>query len=143
MANDQHPSLEAEFLGTLAKILGDLGGYSTLAHELVQNADDAKGGDGIPAASTVTFDVRDDAVIIWNDGSFTSCGRPGAPVCPLSPRCDLHSFLRVAGETKRDRDDTTGAFGVGFTAVYQITDRPQLIAGGVHWTLRPEMPTGP
>ena len=38
-------TLEADFLGTLAKVLADLQGYTTLANELIQNADDAKGDD--------------------------------------------------------------------------------------------------
>ena len=51
---------ESDFLGTLAQILTDLQGYSTLGNELVQNADDAKDHDGHPAASWIRFDVGDD-----------------------------------------------------------------------------------
>ena len=42
-ARASHFTLEAEFLGTLAKILTDLRGYDTLAFELIQNADDING----------------------------------------------------------------------------------------------------
>lgn len=132
-------TLEADFLGTLAKILTDLQGYDTLAFELIQNADDTQKRDGTPAASRMVFDVDDDAVTVWNDGEFFWCGTKEAE-CPLSKPCDLHSFLRVASESKRDRDDTWGAFGVGFTAVYQVTDRPELITKGIHLTLSPELP---
>jgi hypothetical protein len=130
-------TLEADFIGTLAKVLTDLQGYETLARELIQNADDAAGDDDHPGATSMRFDVREDAVIVSNDGVFSFCGADDKD-CAREPRCDVHAFLRVASETKRDRDDTTGAFGIGFTAVYQVTDRPELISAGLHITLCPE-----
>src|SRR4051794_33676519 len=134
-------TLEADFLGTLAKVLADLQGYTTLANELIQNADDAKGDEAErrPSATWISFDVCDDAVVVANDGVFSFCGEH-AQECPRETRCDVHAFLRVASETKRERDDTTGAFGIGFTAVYQVTDRPEMISAGLHVTLQPEAP---
>ena len=130
-------TLEADFIGTLAKVLTDLQGYETLAHELIQNADDAAGEGDHPGATSMRFDVREDAVVVSNDGVFSFCGAV-AKDCRREPRCDVHAFLRVASETKRGRDDTTGAFGIGFTAVYQVTDRPEIISAGLHITLCPE-----
>jgi hypothetical protein len=130
-------TLEADFIGTLAKVLTDLQGYETLARELIQNADDAAGDDDHPGATSMRFDVREDAVVVSNDGVFSFCGADDKD-CACEPRCDVHAFLRVASETKRERDDTTGAFGIGFTAVYQVTDRPELISAGLHITLCPE-----
>ena len=50
--------------GRLKSLVGDLQGYATLAGELVQNADDARG------ASKITFDVRHNALIVDNNGRF-------------------------------------------------------------------------
>jgi hypothetical protein len=59
-------TLEADFIGTLAKVLTDLQGYETLAHELIQNADDAAGEGDHPGATSMRFDVREDAVVVSN-----------------------------------------------------------------------------
>jgi hypothetical protein len=128
--------LGVSFIGTLSEILSNLHGYDTLAFELIQNADDAKGTDIIPAATRIRFEVDDEAVTVWNDSEFTWCGVQDR--CGAEKTCDLHSFLEIAGQAKREREDTTGAFGIGFTAVYQITDRPELISPGIHLTLAPE-----
>lgn len=128
-------SKDIDYLGNLGHILRDLAGYRCLAFELIQNADDAK-------ATALRFTVESEGLTVWNDGEFTDCGRQdGVPpdACPWKldgePRCDFHNFRLVAGQGKQDRDDTTGAFGIGFTAVYQITDRPELISSGRHWML--------
>ena len=131
-------SLDVEYLGFLNGELRNLKGFATLAHELIQNADDAEG------ASEITFDVRDDALVVANDGRFSDCGDMDAPQCPWSEsrghRCDFHRFRRTASGDKRRQADTTGAFGIGFISVYQITDRPELASGDRHWTIRPDEP---
>ena len=127
---------QSDLVGSIATHLRDLTGYSTLAHELIQNADDARG------ATWISFDAKKDALIVRNDGIFSSCGDPAAPNCveedDSTGRCDLHSFRKYAGQAKRERDGATGAFGIGFTVVYQLTDRPEMISNGEHWTLAPE-----
>jgi len=81
-----------------------------------------------------------------NDGVFTDCGKIKEPDCPWKTDrgkhrlCDFHRFRLVASGDKRDQADTTGAFGVGFIAVYQITDRPELISSGCHWIIREDRP---
>jgi len=128
-----------DHLGFLNSTLRNLLGYSTLAHELIQNADDA------PNTTSMSFDVRDDGVIVDNDGLFTDCGELDSEEwrldCPWKHddqrrrMCDFHRFQCVASGDKQGEADTTGAFGIGFTAVYQITDRPELISNGRHWLL--------
>ena len=127
-----------DFLGTLNAKLRDLRGWSTLLYELVQNADDAQG------ATTLTIRVNEDALIVENDGTFSDCGQVEHPACAWSiegdgrKRCDFHAFRLVASGHKRVEEGTTGAFGIGFIAVYQITDHPELQAGRWHWQLHPE-----
>ena len=140
MAEEEYLSLGIEYLGFLNGQLRDLRGYSTLAHELIQNADDA------PGATSIVFDVRDDALIIENDGVFSDCGDMESRDClwlrdpSRRHRCDFHRLRLTASGDKRRQANTTGAFGVGFIAVYQITDRPELISNGRHWIIRPELP---
>lgn len=121
-------SKSSDYLDTLATTLRDLGGPNTIPHELAQNADDAGN------ATTLRFSVTDDALLVWNDGTFTDCGED-TDTCPWERRCDLHAFRQFAGRTKAQDTATTGAFGVGFTSVYQITDAPELLYDDEHWLL--------
>ncbi len=54
-----------DYLGELGAKLRDLQGTATLAHELIQNADDA------PAADEVTFDFCSDGLRVSNNGFFS------------------------------------------------------------------------
>lgn len=114
------------YLGLLSKQLGDLRGMPTLAHELIQNADDAKNESGKLSATRVTFDVRDNALVVSNDATFREI--------------DFERMQYVASGSKRSElgDRTTGTFGVGFISVYQITDRPEIRSAGRRWILRPD-----
>jgi len=120
---------DSDYLEDLARILENLGGLDTLVQELIQNADDA-------GASRMTFDIGKDALVVDNDATFSDCGDQRARTCRWRAAgdkpCDLHAFRRLSGASKRGRLGTTGAFGIGFTAVYQITDRPELISAGSH-----------
>jgi hypothetical protein len=129
-----------DYLGDLGAKLRDLQGYRALAHELIQNADDA------PTATSMSFDVGEEALIVDNDGVFTDCGQVDANECAWKTdgirnhRCDFHRFRYVAAGDKRGEAGTTGAFGIGFIAVYQISDAPELISGGRHWVLYEDKP---
>jgi hypothetical protein len=126
-----------DYLGFLNAKLRDLEGWATLAYELVQNADDAVG------ATRIGLDVADAALIVSNDAQFSDCGSVHEPRCAWDAVgdgrkcCDFHAFRRVASGHKRLEEDTTGAFGIGFISVYQITDQPDLRSGQWHWRLDP------
>lgn len=135
----KHLSRGIDYLGELGAKLRDLKGYDTLASELIQNADDAAG------ATMIRFDVRESALVVDNDGVFTDCGSVESNECAWSDgqakkMCDFHRFRSVASGNKREEEGTTGAFGIGFTSVYQITDGPELISNGRHWLLSEEKP---
>lgn len=127
-----------DYLGDLGAKLKDLQGYATLAHELLQNADDAHG------VSAFTFNIREDALVVDNNATFSDCGQIHLPECPWKTdparghRCDFHRFRRIASGDKRSQANTTGAFGIGFISVYQITDNPELFSAGRHWLLHEE-----
>ena len=125
-------SKTSDHLGNLANVLKDLSGGAALLHELVQNADDAQ-------AETIRLTATESELTIWNSGDFTSCKDQRQEICPWSGdgkrSCDLHSFRVFAGRHKSADGSTTGAFGVGFTSVYQVTDHPELVTGGSHLIL--------
>lgn len=112
------------FLGVMQTQLRDLQGIATLTYELIQNADDVHTDDGKPGAAKISFDLCDDALIVENDGVFRDVD------------FDRISFIADGG--KREEQGTTGAFGVGFIAVYQITDAPEIFSSGRHWIIRPD-----
>jgi hypothetical protein len=126
-------SRSSDHLGNLANILKDLGGGGTLLHELTQNANDAE-------ADRITFTASREELTVWNSAVFTDCERQDLKRCPWKVdedrrSCDLHSFRQVAGRHKADDAGTTGAFGVGFTAVYQVTDHPEVLTARRHLIL--------
>lgn len=126
-------SRRRNYLGSIKKDLKDLHGARALMGELTQNADDA------PGAETVRFEVTPEALVVWNNGEFSRCDDIATDGCGWlshkDHRCDFHSFREVASGDKEAREHTTGAFGIGFTSVYQITDRPELFSNGEHWIL--------
>src|SRR5687768_3070558 len=130
-----HFGREIDYHEDLGAKLRNLQGFATLAHELLQNADD------VPGVTSFTFNICQHALIVENDGRFSDCGRPETPECEWkekgttgSHRCDFHRFRFIAGADKRNEAGTTGAFGIGFISVYQVTDRPELISKR-HWIL--------
>ena len=130
MTQPTYLSQGISYLGFLSKQLGELRGKTTLAHELIQNADDAKDASGKLSATRITFDFKDDALVVSNDAVLRET--------------DFERMRDVAGASKRSEfgDRTTGAFGVGFISVYQVTDRPEIHSSGWRWTIRPEYEEG-
>jgi len=119
-------SQSVNLLGFLRGQLSGLQGIPTLCYELIQNADDVKDNNGNPAASRITFDICDDALYVENDGVFRDI--------------DFERMEKVSWGDKREEANTTGAFGIGFISVYQITDSPEIFSSGQHWKFHPEAP---
>lgn len=151
MSEEIYLSRGLNYLGELGAKLRDLRGTSTLAHELVQNAEDAIKGIACPSRSqaTITFHIDQDALTVDNGGVFSDCGQQELRECPWkhvqNRPCDFHSFRDIGGAAKRRANSESnqglkGAFGFGFTAVYQVTDNPNLISSGRHWILEDDKP---
>ena len=140
MSQQQFLSRGIDYLGDLGAKLKDLQGFATLAYELIQNADDAEG------VTSMAFDIRSEALLVENNGGFSDCLHVDQLECPWKTapnkghRCDFHRFRHVASGDKRDQHGTTGAFGIGFISVYQITDQPEFISSGRHWILHEDRP---
>jgi hypothetical protein len=134
-----------DYLESLASDLRELQGFATLANELIQNADDPNGSDA-RGAGRISFCVTKAALIVDNDGVFSDCGHVKENSCPWKDdpsrgfMCDFHGFRTVASGHKRRRSGSSGAFGIGFTSVYQITDQPELLSAGRHWIVHEDRP---
>ena len=126
MAEVKSLSQSINFLGFLRGQLNGLHGIPTLCYELIQNADDVKDEDGNPAATKISFDVCDDALYVYNDGVFREI--------------DFERMQKVSWGNKREEEGTTGAFGLGFISVYQVTDSPEIFSSGRHWQFVPNGP---
>lgn len=141
MGEVEHLGRGWDHVENLRRTLKDLQGGRTVVHELIQNADDA-------ASPTMTFVITDDRLEVRNASVFTKCSDVRTGEClwlndeAIAHRCDFHSFRKIGSGDKRSRPGTTGAFGIGFTAVYQLTDHPELISNGEHWTLDELAPDG-
>ena len=122
------------YLGFLEAQLRDMQGIHTLAYELIQNADDAPPGAGSepdpahpPPPIHLSFNISDDALLVSNNGVFRDV--------------DFQRLQNIASGGKRQEAGTTGAFGLGFIAVYQVTDAPEIFSNGRHWRITPQAPT--
>ncbi len=119
-----YKSQDVNYLGFLEAQLRDLTGIDILTYELIQNADDVQDDDGRSPTTHLSFNITDEALIVENNGIFRSV--------------DFDRLQNLAGGGKREEAGTTGAFGIGFVAVYQITDAPEIFSNGIHWKIRPD-----
>lgn len=130
----------ANLLGNIEQALKGLLGYGIMALELIQNADDA-------GAASLSFDVRDEALVVSNDRSFTSCGlqdaecpwiKKGDPTNGLKRPCNFHAISEMGSRSKLHDSEQIGRFGIGFVSVYQITDTPIIRSADVELRLNPQ-----
>ena len=109
------------------RLLVDYGDGLAIIKELIQNADDA-------GAVEIKFlyderlnndkqkylidpgmkDVQGPALWAYNDAKFS--------------KEDFENIVKLSGATKEDKRDKIGKFGLGFNAVYNITDVPSFIS---------------
>lgn len=129
----------ANLLGNIEQALKGLQGYGIMALELIQNADDA-------GATNLCFDARDDALVVDNGATFSSCGMH-EPECPwrksgdpegLHRPCNFHAIAEMGSRSKIQAQDQIGRFGIGFVSVYQITDTPIVRSGAIELQLNPQ-----
>ena len=118
-------------IGSLKSHLKGLLGYDTMILELMQNADDAE-------AKEMVFDIRDESLRVTNSAEFTYCGHL-EDKCSNDKKCDFHGIIEFAGGHKELDSENIGRFGIGFSSVYQITDRPTIISNGISIKLIPEV----
>jgi hypothetical protein len=142
MSNIKRVHVGPKFLNFINIQLNTLRGYDLLALELLQNADDAR-------ATEIVFNICDDALIVSNDSKFSSCSdRTNTDPCAgikgdTKKVCNWHAFIDIASGNKENlEEELIGRFGLGFTSVYQITDRPILTCDGTRLTIFPEDQSG-
>ncbi|PRX01680.1 UNVERIFIED_ORG: hypothetical protein CLV66_12013 [Actinomadura viridilutea] len=102
-----------------------LGGYrDRVVVELAQNAADAAVRAGVPGVLRLT--LRGDVLTAANTGA------------PLDA-AGVEALSTLRASAKRDDREAAGRFGVGFSAVVAVSDRPMIAsagAGGVEWSAR-------
>lgn len=100
----------------------------TILKELLQNADDAKatklciildkrihGGERL-LSERWKKDLRGPAMFVWNDAVFSEN--------------DIKGIQKLGFGSKRSNTETIGMYGIGFNAVYNITDCPSFVSDG-------------
>ncbi len=90
------------------------GDKAHFVYELIQNADDSE-------SQCLEMHMETDSLLVWNDGrSFTEK--------------DVHSICSV-GSSNKDLTQI-GNFGIGFKAVYNYTDLPEIYSGEERFRIR-------
>ena len=111
----------------IGNILRDYPFDITVLKELLQNADDAKATkmyvildkrnhSSEHVLSEEWKDLHGPALLVWNDSEFS--GK------------DLEGIQELGLGSKRSDADTIGQYGIGFNAVYHLTDCPSFVTGG-------------
>ena len=99
----------------------------TILKELLQNADDARATKMHVILDMRTHsdehllseewrDLQGPALLVWNDSVFSEK--------------DLKGIQHLGLGSKRSNSETIGQYGIGFNAVYHLTDCPSFLSGG-------------
>ena len=113
--------------GRLKRLLEDYTDGLSIPKELLQNADDA-------GATTVKllYDERknQEAMKFLIDENMKECQGPAlwAYNDAVFTEKDFENITKLGGATKEEQIDKIGQFGLGFNAVYNITDVPSFIS---------------
>jgi len=142
LENRESSHVGPNFLGVIDAFLTSLRGFGVMALELIQNADDA-------GATEIELDITEMALVVRNNSTFVGCSNIKSDEECLRDAeangriCDWHSFRDIASGAKTERESAViGRFGLGFTAVYQITDNPIVESSGVSLRIEPDKRLG-
>ena len=116
-----------ELTRRIQNILRDYPFDVTILKELLQNADDAKATKMYVilderkhsterVLSEKWHELQGPALLVWNDSEFSEQ--------------DLEGIQKLGLGSKRPESETIGQYGIGFNAVYHLTDCPSFITGG-------------
>ena len=116
-----------ELTRRIQNIIRDYPFDMTILKELLQNADDAKATkmhvildmrkhSEEHLLSKAWSELQGPALLVWNDSVFTEK--------------DLKGIQRLGLGSKRSDSETIGQYGIGFNAVYHLTDCPSFLTGG-------------
>lgn len=111
-------TLGVDTIGWLRQQLTGLGGFATMLHELLQNAEDE-------GCEWIEIEFKRDALIVRNPSVFDEAD------------WDRITLLASGGKALEE-SAKIGTFGVGFISVYQITDCPEIISAAEHVVFRPQ-----
>ena len=110
----------------IQNILQDYPNDETVLKELLQNADDAKANKmyiildkrthGNKVFNDSWKELQGPALLVWNSSVF-------------SPK-DLEGIQKLGFGGKRSDAETIGQYGIGFNAVYHLTDCPSFVSNG-------------
>ena len=111
----------------IGNILRDYPFDVTILKELLQNADDAKANKvyvildkrqhkSEHVLSEEWKNLHGPALLVWNDSEFSDK--------------DLEGIQELGLGSKRSDAETIGQYGIGFNAVYHLTDCPSFVTGG-------------
>ena len=111
----------------LKNLLLDYTDGFAVAKELIQNADDAGATE-----VCILYDEREnnDARNTLIDPGMSKCHGPALWVYnnAVFTDADFENIVKLSGATKKDKLQKIGRFGLGFNAVYNLTDVPSFIS---------------
>ena len=119
---------KVDLTASIRNILRNYPEGTAILKELVQNADDAGA-----RTFSVCLDCRQHGTKMVADGALAQFQGPAllAYNSGMFTDRDFQSIQRIGDSLKKTADDQNkiGRFGIGFNAVYHLTDLPSLVSG--------------